>query len=228
MSILLLMNLATNRPAVDAFALVVRNLTTDRTGVILCHDVARVSRDADGVYSIGVGPLHTATHQMDSVIETTWTVEEAARSYMEHYPANVEWMVSAEQGRLIFVAECNARDIAQAAAFCVKSNRMTSALNAAMAAAGCTCKVLLAMHDDQTNSYGDRDGVLVYCDSEAGAKRTAEWILKWEERDYAARGGTYGGSYGQAQSDYSVRDFKAPVGVPFAVFASFRYFSRGD
>lgn len=225
------MNTATSRnasPTVDAFALVVRDLTTARTGIILTHGEARVSRDVDGVYTIGKGPRDYSLNQMDSVIETTWTVDEAARSYMEHYPANVKFMVSGEVMRLRWKAESMARDIVNAAAYRAKSNRMTSALNAAMVTAKCTCKVLLADMDDQSSGYGDRVGVIVYCDSAEGANRTAKWILAWEERDYAARGGTYGGGYSQAQSSYDVRDAAAPAGVPFAVFASFRYYSRGD
>lgn len=226
------MNTATSRnasPTVDTFALVVRNLTTDRTGIILTHGEARVSRGVDGVYTIGKGPRDYNLNQMDSVIATTWTVDEAAHAYMEAYPANVEFMVSGEVMRLRWKAESMARDIVNAAAYRAKSNRMTQALNAAIAAAHCTCKVLLADMDDQSSGYGDRVGIAVYCDSAEGAIRTAKWILAWEERDYSARCGTYGGSYAQAQHDYSVRDVRSvPVGVPFAVFASFRYYSRGD
>jgi hypothetical protein len=226
------MNIATNRkstPAVDAFTLVVRRLMSDHTGIILVHDEARVSVDADGVYTIGKGPNGHSRQQMDSVIAHTWGVEEAARSYMEHFPSNVEFIVSSEVSRLRYKAEGVTRDIAAAKSAAAWSGRMTSALNAAMIAAGCVCKVLLAPHEDQSSGYGDRDGVMVYCDSEAGAVRVAQWICKWESRDYEARGGKYGAGYGQAQSSYDVRECRTvPAGVPFAAFASFRYYSRGD
>lgn len=213
---------------VDGFALVLRSMTTDRTGIITCHNEARVSRDAAGTITIGIGPLHTAMSQIDSVIGTATTPEAAARIYCEAFPANVASLVGAEVSRLRFKAECAARDIKLAAAELVKSNRRTADLNAAMAAAGCTCKVLWEHVSDSTNSYGDYDGMVVYSDSEAGAKRAAAWLIKWEERDYAARGGRYGGSYGQAQHAYSVRTANAPAGAPFAAFACFRYYSRGD
>jgi hypothetical protein len=128
-----------------------------------------------------------------------------------------------ERRRLAYVAEINARDIKLAADFRAKSNRTMADLNAAMRAAGCACKVLIEPHDK-----GDYVGMMVYADSAAGAKRAAEWLVKWEERDYAANGGRYGGSYGQAQGAYRVSEALPPKGAPFAAYAAFRYYSRGD
>lgn len=214
--------------AVDVFALLVRNLTTSRTGIVLTHGIARVSRDAEGVYTLGVGPDGYALDQIDSVFAICTTVEEATREYIDSFPSSVDFMVSGEHTRLRWRTERIAGEIVNAAAHRAKSNQMTQALNAAMTAAQCACKVLLADMDDQSSSYGDRVGIIVYCDSAEGAKRTAEWIIKWEERDYEARGGKYGAGYGQAQHSYSVRDAVNAHGAPFAVFASFRYYSRGD
>ena len=69
---------------------------------------------------------------------------------------------------------------------------------------------------------------MVYGDTEMGTKRAAAWLVQWEERDYAANGGRYGGSYGQAQGAYRVTMAVPPEGAPFAYFAAFRYYSRGD
>jgi hypothetical protein len=135
-----------------------------------------------------------------------------------------------EEGRLRFVAEERARRIAAAEYTRALSNRLTAELNRAMVAAGCTCRVLFEPMT-RRDSWGDVTGYAVYADSQEGADRVAAWLCKWEERDYARRGGTYGGSVYQAQHAYRVEELDArdqPAAAPFGAFAAMRYHSIGD